>query len=669
MNVSNFHLCKLAIARLVPAIALLALLMVLPHVSSEVVRERFTYAEVWLLKDGGWCKSYALVIGNSLKIAMDGAQLLCIRVDSFSKAKPLYIRYRGKEFKSSVNGAVLVLGDSLLANLTRLGISKGTIEVVFEEGQASVPVVLLLQAPTAVTAVTGENAVPHYGGLEVWGAILRAVAISDGQLGSAGLIRGAPFFLLNRTKLDKIGGKDLVSLCAIIKGKKFSLDERVISANFTPLYVIKCRTEERRVYTPSTLPPGNYLLYVNPPLNAKLRIKAIAGMLASTPVGKPALYVLRDVKAGNVIAEYVQPPRVTVTSSVTEGMVLRIEDARGYTQVATPPINLSLPLNGSLKVVVALSTAEVVAEYVIDSLAPRVVIPVPLYSVSVVLKGVPPKLPGNLTLELRRVRGLNVVVKRVIGNRVDLGRVVAGTYLARVLWKGREVSRKLVNITKDLEIVMVCKLSMVKLTIMAATGEALDEFKVRITGGDIVEEVEGTNGSAIIGPLPYGRYRLTITRGGVELLSEELEFSQPEVAISKMVDIYFVKCVVMDALGAPVPGAAVTLRLRGSVRASCRAGDDGKCTLEAYDAGKYELCATVRGIVVEEKACKLVSLRRGVKVYEPIRLNVVSLRKGVVSLGELYLTAFLAVAVALAYALRKALRRKGEEVIILEQEG
>ena len=600
------------------------------------------YIEVRMHSVTGITTKY-IPLSDDLKITLDipkDVHEVEIRVDSLSPFKPLRVKGEDASYVIIEDYAYIKVGKA------------GLLIIYFRKAEPKTPV-YLLQLGSRVEVYGGGNiTLTPQGEWNVWGVIISV--LTRGKPPKFDV--NGPISLLNssmhkiQTAVGEIEAKEYVYLT---HAQKLTVEGDVLSLIYTPIYY-------RPVIGSEVVGPA--VAYVNAPGFASVEV---GSSLNVTEL--PLLFLARFLRSNPRIVNVTEVAEISWTvSPVTlelgeglESLVIQASTENGKVE-GERKITVTPPLTSPLHVRVLTPEGDLIGEYKILSLPPRAVLPVELYDLYVELLDSDGKPLRNATLYLyKALRKISVKVDRI----AEIRGLPPGAYVLSVEYMGVEVAREVVNLYRDMHLMLRCNARRIKVRVLMADATPINTFVLRVKSinGSVIFEGKGVNGEVEIPPLPYGTYTVEILRNGTKLYSCEIDVSKRREYVFSL-PFYKVTVKVLSYLGTPIPGAEVVFKSSSGEESAAYTGRDGKAVFPLVREGEYTVIARIGGL----EARRELKVYGVSPVYLSVRTDVLFLIGGFAVTPSLAL-AFMVLLVVIAVVLIiKRLIHRGAGVIVLK---
>jgi len=584
-----------------------------------------------------------ILVGDDHKITLNipkDIREVEIRVDSLSPLKPLKVE--GK-----------VVSYVIIEDYTYVRIEEaGLLTLYFRKTEPKTPAYLLQLGSKVEMYGEGNITLSPQGEWKIWGVIISVLT----REGPPDFDTSGPISLLNssthkiQTAVGEIKAKEYVYLA---HARKLSVKGDVLSLIYTPIYYHPIDSSEI---------VGPAILYVNTPSYASSEIE---GYLNVTET--PLLFLTRFLRGNPRIINVTKHVKISwsfspITVELKEGLENLViqastenEKVEGQGKIVITP-----SLASSLYVKVLMPEGDLAGEYEILSLPPRVTLPVELYDLRIKLLDIDGKPLSNATLYLyRTLRKISTQVDRI----AEIRGLPPGTYVLSVKYMGVEVAREVINLNRNMHLILRCNARRIKVKVLMADATPLDTFDLRVKSkdGSVVFEGRGHNGEIETPPLPHGLYDVEILRNRAELYSCEIDTSKQREYVFPL-PLYRVTIKVLSYLGTPISGAEVILKSSKGEQLVAYTSKDGKATFPLVREGVYTVIARIGGL----EARRELKIYGVSPVYVSIRTDVLFLVSGIAITPSLALGMLLILLVITVVLIIKRLIRRISEVVILE---
>ena len=608
-------------------------------------------------------KKYVKLKENLLEIPIESHRLFRVRVDSLSPLKPSEVFIDNKRLYPSLKDGVMLIEDYLEVNLSKARVSGKNLKVKFSHYEPK-PFTYVLVTPLNIVHVKkGEFNInlEKRGKLRPWGAYVTALS-TDKSIWRH-LILGK-FTLLDiiehKVTFCSINASErFFELTYLVTASKFGLNysaaQDVVSIYYIPLYYYPLNvTREGTV----TLPKdevlevkGEKYVYMNLP--ALVSANLMGESTTSDIFKKLTLlnpFILNINQISNLSLSF-RPLDIFSDKNVT--IIASINNLI-FKNKTCITINGAALLNNGLYLKI-FREGEMVGYYRLMSFAPRIHIGPKLFTVKLLLINGEGRYVTNATVEM--YRGFSKKVLKVRNGTLVITDIPVGKYLVRVLKRGVEVARKNIEINRDTEIALRCKLADLKINTYTLLGNPVKEFEVTLKG-IVTLKVQGLKGVAYVKDLPVGEYLITLTtNNGTEFFRRKIileRFTELDVNSSlKEVDIS-----IANLMNYPIPDLDVIISDSKGNLLRLKTNSNGSLSSLYLIANEtYALKFPTLGYVYEIKIKDIPN-----NVYT-VRLPCLVVWKG--TCYDLYIVVTLIAVIALLICL--VIRMRGRSVIVLEE--
>ncbi len=622
------------------------------------------YANIIMVNNKKIYSQYLRVVDNKLIINPGNSTFLMVRVTSTSPIKPYKIFINNQPIIPKLSSGIILTDDVFSINFTKLGY-KGTVVVHFRSGIPKKSVFLLKEGNNYIEIKKPGNITLDR---NVWGVILIIISYDKIDISSVLDAKYMIYSFSIKNITTEVGVIHEYTWKVLITSHEFSIKEipsKILKIVYRKIYIydVDIINFDNNIYEINNN-TENSSIYINIPYNYKITF--IENKTSNTFLSKlfnfyfPRIYNTKKIifKA-NVYSSLL---RITYPNGTLYKEPVYIND-NSYKKIVNNGeiVILSNFMYGNISVSFVLGN-ENIGCYKIYGLPEKLTIKAPLYRVKVFLEDLNGINVSNAILEI--YRSFTKKAFNVSKGVLDLGYLPSGRYIFKVTKNGIEIGRKIVDISSNININIVCNLINLKYKLFKVNGVQIHNFTFYLIGMGLNKKFVTSTGSVTVSQIIPGKYKYLVILNNRTIINKVYNIYPNNSSIIDIVDLPNLQVKIVNFFGNPLKGVEIDLFLKNYTLILSKKSDQyGKVVFEYLNKGFYII------EIPSFKYKETIKLENDKNII--VRTDAVLILDGVIVNFNtvLYLFLLLVLLFLIIFAYRMIKARKDEIILDIEDKG